>query len=71
MEKNKLGDFDKFLSQMYVRFEVSTFRFCRDLVKCDYISVVLKAFSLAVFQYNLIPSLRSFYFPKVCNEKRL
>lgn len=40
MEKNKLGDFDKFLSQMYVHFEVSTFRFCRDLVKCDYISVV-------------------------------
>lgn len=56
---------------MYVLFEVSTFRFHKDLVKCDYMLVLLKAFSVAVFQYNFISFLRSFYFPKVCHEQRL
>ena len=33
--------------------------------------VLLKAFSLLVFQYNLISSLKSSYFLKICHEKRL
>ena len=33
--------------------------------------VLLKAFSLLVFQYNFISSLKSSYFLKICHEKRL
>lgn len=54
---------------MCVLFEVSTFGFRKDLVKCDYILVPLKAFSLAVFQNNFISFLRSFHFPKISHEK--
>lgn len=52
--RKTFGDIVMFSSQMCILFEVSTFIFSKELVKCDYTSLLLKAFSLAVFQYNFI-----------------
>lgn len=65
--RKTFGDTGVFSSQMCVLFEVSTFICFRDLVKCDYISLLLKAFSLAVFWYNFI-ILKTFHFPNVCHK---